>query len=73
MVSTPDVPDASIDAVPTRYGDTTFRSRLEADWAATLDGNGIRWEYEPETITLCRRTGERAQPRTDERAQFLMR
>ncbi|WSQ15093.1 hypothetical protein OG604_49470 [Streptomyces sp. NBC_01231] len=52
MVSTPDVPDASIEAVPTCYGDTTFRSRLEADWAATLDGNGIRWEYEPETIIL---------------------
>ncbi|MFJ3799916.1 hypothetical protein ACIPSJ_26980 [Streptomyces sp. NPDC090088] len=52
MTSTPDVPDASIDAVPTRYGDTTFRSRLEADWAATLDGNGIKWEYEPATITL---------------------
>ncbi len=52
MVSTPDVPGPSMDAVPTRYGDTTFRSRLEADWAATLDGNGIRWEYEPETLTL---------------------
>ncbi|MGW4888130.1 hypothetical protein [Streptomyces murinus] len=52
MASTPDVPDASVDAVPTRYGDTTFRSRLEADWAATLDGNSIRWVYEPETITL---------------------
>ncbi|MFJ9714009.1 hypothetical protein [Streptomyces sp. NPDC101234] len=52
LVSTPDSPAPSIDAVPTRYGDITFRSRLEADWAATLDGNGIRWEYEPETITL---------------------
>ncbi|MBE4758366.1 hypothetical protein PV383_19815 [Streptomyces caniscabiei] len=42
----------SIEAIPTTYGGTTFRSRLEADWAATLDANGIRWEYEPETITL---------------------
>jgi hypothetical protein len=41
-----------MDAVPTRYSDITFRSRLEADWAATLDSHNIRWEYEPETITL---------------------
>ncbi|MFI1652172.1 hypothetical protein ACH4XT_35305 [Streptomyces avidinii] len=51
-MSSEQTPAPSIDAVPTRYGDTTFRSRLEADWAATLDGNGIRWLYEPETITL---------------------
>ncbi|MDX3574238.1 hypothetical protein [Streptomyces sp. ID05-47C] len=49
---TPDSPGPSMDSVPTRYGDTTFRSRLEADWAATLDSNNIRWEYEPDTITL---------------------
>lgn len=47
MSSTP-----SIEAVPTPYGRTVFRSRLEADWARTLDINGIAWEYEPETITL---------------------
>lgn len=48
---TPDeTPD--IEAVPTEYHGTTFRSRLEADWAATLNANGIRWAYEPETITL---------------------
>lgn len=41
-----------MDAVPTRYGDTTFPSQLEADWAATLDVKGIRWEYEPKTIAL---------------------
>jgi hypothetical protein len=41
-----------IDAIPTDYAGTTFRSRLEADWAATLDGSGIRWQYEPELITL---------------------
>lgn len=46
-----DQPD-EIEAVPTTYGDTTFRSRLEADWAATLDANHIQWTYEPETITL---------------------
>ncbi|MEU4730733.1 hypothetical protein [Streptomyces sp. NPDC023588] len=42
-----------IEAVPTQYSGTTFRSRLEADWAATLDSNGIRWEYEPERMTLA--------------------
>ena len=42
----------TIEAVPTWYGGTTFRSRLEANWAATLDRWAIRWEYEPETITL---------------------
>ncbi|NGO67151.1 hypothetical protein [Streptomyces boncukensis] len=53
MTHTTDGPDhGTIDAVPTRYGDTMFRSRLEADWAATLDGNRIKWHYEPETITL---------------------
>ncbi|WP_327169965.1 hypothetical protein [Streptomyces subrutilus] len=41
-----------IDAVPTTYNGTRFRSRLEADWARTLDGLGIVWEYEPELITL---------------------
>ncbi|MFI6281840.1 hypothetical protein [Streptomyces sp. NPDC050988] len=46
LVGTPDVPGPSVDAIPTRYGHTTFRSRLEADWAATLDGNGIQREYE---------------------------
>lgn len=40
------------DAVPTNYNGTLFRSRLEADWARTLDFNGITWNYEPETITL---------------------
>lgn len=41
-----------IDAIPTTYAGTRFRSRLEADWAVTLNGLGIRWEYEPELITL---------------------
>ncbi|WP_330457372.1 hypothetical protein OIB37_10950 [Streptomyces sp. NBC_00820] len=52
MNDAPESPGPSIDAVPTRYGDTTFRSRLEADWAATLDNYDIQWQYEPETITL---------------------
>lgn len=30
-----------IEAVPTEYGGTTFRSRLEADWARTLDTQSI--------------------------------
>ncbi|SEB29763.1 hypothetical protein SAMN04490357_0025 [Streptomyces misionensis] len=41
-----------IDAVPTTYAGTRFRSRLEADWAITLNGLGIAWDYEPELITL---------------------
>lgn len=44
--------EPTIDAVPTEYAGITFRSRLEADWAATLNANGIKWAYEPETITL---------------------
>src|SRR5690606_22892638 len=42
----------ALEAVPTYYHGTWFRSRLEADWAATLDQYGIAWTYEPETITL---------------------
>ncbi|WP_318209438.1 MULTISPECIES: hypothetical protein [unclassified Streptomyces] len=52
MINEADGNDPSIDAVPTVYGNTMFRSRLEADWAATLDVNGIAWQYEPETISL---------------------
>lgn len=44
--------DMTIEAVPSWYAGITFRSKLEADWAATLDQWGIRWEYEPETISL---------------------
>jgi hypothetical protein len=40
------------EAVPSWYAGVTFRSKLEADWAATLDAWNIRWDYEPETITL---------------------
>ena len=31
----------------TEYGGTTFRSQLEARWAAYFDKQGIAWEYEP--------------------------
>lgn len=41
-----------IDAKTTLYNGTDFRSTLEANWAATLDRWAIRWEYEPERITL---------------------
>ena len=31
----------------TEYGGVTFRSQLEARWAAYFDKRGISWEYEP--------------------------
>lgn len=37
----------SIRAIPTRYAGATFRSRLEARWAAFFDLCAIRWVYEP--------------------------
>lgn len=42
----------NIDAVPTAYRGTIFRSALEARWATFLDSHHITWQYEPETITL---------------------
>ena len=33
--------------VITEYAGTTFRSQLEARWAAYFDRRGIAWEYEP--------------------------
>ena len=33
--------------VITEYGGTTFRSQLEARWAAWFDRRGIAWKYEP--------------------------
>lgn len=44
--------ETPIDAVPTTYDGTDFRSRLESEWAQTLNLNGINWEYEPVTVTL---------------------
>lgn len=41
-----------IEAQPTVYAGTTFRSALEASWAATLNNLAIAWEYEPEMVTL---------------------
>ena len=38
--------------VPMTYRGVRFRSTLEADWAATLDELGIRWQYEPEAVQL---------------------
>lgn len=34
-------------AIPTDYGGVTFRSRLEAKWAAFFDLCKWQWEYEP--------------------------
>ena len=39
--------DLPIKAIPTTYGGTRFRSRLEARWAAFFDLVGWKWEYEP--------------------------
>ncbi|MEW2290476.1 hypothetical protein [Streptomyces sp. NPDC047841] len=36
-----------LDAVPTIYAGTRFRSRLEADWAVTLNDLGISWSTSP--------------------------
>lgn len=43
-----------IEAKPTEYQGTMFRSRLEARWAVCFDyiPNIIRWEYEPHTFTM---------------------
>lgn len=35
------------EATATRYAGVTFRSKLEATWAAFFDLAGIEWEYEP--------------------------
>lgn len=39
-------------STPMFYAGVLFRSRLEADWAATLGNLGIAWEYEPRMVTL---------------------
>jgi hypothetical protein len=39
--------DYTIDAIPTRYCNVLFRSKLEATWAAYFDLHGIDWSYEP--------------------------
>jgi len=39
--------DYSIAAIPTEYNGRTYRSRLEARWAAFFDRVGLAHEYEP--------------------------
>lgn len=41
-----------IKPIRTKYRGITFRSTLEADWAATLDSLRIGWQYEPQGLTL---------------------
>lgn len=38
--------------IPTRYGGTLFRSRVEARWATFFDAAGIRFQYEPDGFRL---------------------
>lgn len=42
----------NLKAVPLEYRGITFRSTLEADWAATFDSLGIYWQYEPLALLL---------------------
>lgn len=51
---------SGIKAVPKRYRGTSFRSTLEADWAATFDELGWHWEYEPVAVSLP--SGENYRP-----------
>ncbi len=37
--------------VITGYASTTFRSQLEARWAAYFDQRGIAWRYEPDRLS----------------------
>lgn len=38
----------AITAIPLTYGETNFRSSLEADWAATFESLDMHWTYESE-------------------------
>lgn len=40
----------SIKAIRTEYNGTSFRSRLEARWAAMFDLAEWKWEYEPDDL-----------------------
>ena len=42
----------ALKAIPTVYSGIEFRSRLEADWAAYFDSEGIIWAYESEGYAL---------------------
>lgn len=46
--------DETIKAIPTRYNNLLFRSRLEARWAMVLDGLKIMYTYEHEGYDLPR-------------------
>lgn len=46
------LPGLNIKAVPLLYNGTTYRSTLEADWAATFDALGWYYEYEPWAVDL---------------------
>jgi hypothetical protein len=48
-----------LQAIPTCYRETKFRSRIEARWAVYLDLLRIEWEYEPETYDLRADDGTR--------------
>ena len=37
---------------PTSYHGITFRSKLESLWAVFFDAHKIKWQYEPESVTL---------------------
>lgn len=39
-------------AIETKYKGHNFRSRLEARWAVFFDALGVKYEYEPEGISL---------------------
>ena len=41
-----------IKSLPSYWGGTTFRSRVEARWAVFFDRIKMRWEYEPEGYEL---------------------
>jgi hypothetical protein len=45
--------DWRLRAIPTRYGDVEFRSKLEANVAACLDAAGVEWSYEQEGYDLA--------------------
>lgn len=46
-------PTERIRAIPVTYNGTTYRSALEADWAATFDALGWYYEYEPTGIEFA--------------------
>lgn len=43
-------------AIETHYGDSFFRSRMEARWAVCFDVLGVKWIHEPEGFNLSDNT-----------------